>query len=115
MIDLQTISEKLNECMLRIADLEEEVETLKKRSPRKHSFEKSPYFNYEVFYNHLRKKGWGMSKIQDAYNSASNYSKANGAKYLDWMQAVLNWDKRNSKSSINSNQLSKFDKINNNV
>lgn len=91
--------------------LKEEVLLLKKKqTTRKHSFEKSEWYQYEKFTEHLVGKGWHNEQIKYYYQSAENYSKANGAKYADWMQAILNWQARDLKKS-NPGQQSKFERI----
>lgn len=67
-----------------------------------------------MFETFLLSKNWHSADIEYYYNSALAYSKANGAKYADWMQAVMNWRNRDIKK-YSPQQQSKFDKINRNV
>ena len=68
---------------------------------KKHSFEKSPYYDYEKFKKEL--PDWNESKIKKYYDSAVNYSGANGGKYLNWVLAVKNWERKDSKETSNIN------------
>jgi len=61
----------------------------------KHFFSKSPFFKKETFSKELRTKNWSSEKIDHYYLSAREYSEANGAKYLDWIKAVMAWDRKN--------------------
>ncbi len=58
----------------------------------KHSFENSPYFNFNKFKYALPK--WTRQKIQLYYDKAVGYSEANGGKYLNWISAVKNWERK---------------------
>lgn len=40
---------------------------------------------------------WGEEKCRDYFNRAVGYSKANGGRYLDWRQAVQNWERTDAK------------------
>jgi hypothetical protein len=63
-------------------------------APRKHAFEKSPYFPFEKFREALPE--WTEEKCREYFERAEGYSKANGGRYLDWRQAVMNWDRKDS-------------------
>lgn len=108
------LQEQIDILVIRVSELEHKLAELTKKSVRKHSFEKSEWYQYDKFTEHLVGKGWNDDQIKYYYQSAENYSKANGAKYADWMQAILNWQARDLKKS-NPKQQSKFDKINRNV
>lgn len=60
---------------------------------RKHSFEQSPFFEYVKFKDAL--KDWPEEKVRHYYEQAKGYSGANGGKYLNWILAVQNWDRKN--------------------
>ena len=95
-----------------IDDIKDELIKLKSKSPRKHSFEKSEWFDADKFFIYLLGKGWRESEINHYYESAKRYSSANGAKYLNWIEAVQNWKAKDDKKATTQGQ-SKFDKINN--
>ena len=63
----------------------------------KHSFSSSPYYDFEVFKEILSKNGWNIEKIKNYYDRAEGYSEANGGKYLDWIKAVQNWERKSDK------------------
>lgn len=69
---------------------------------RKHSFEKSPFFDKKIFREKF--KDWPEQKVWDFYERALGYSKANGGKYLDWIMAIRNWDKKDKTNGYRSNQ-----------
>ncbi len=62
-----------------------------KKGHGKHSFEASPFFDFERFRSQFPK--WGLTKITLYYDKAVGYSGANGGKYLDWVRAVKNWER----------------------
>jgi hypothetical protein len=82
---------------------------------RKHSLENSPYFPFENFKDAIKKSPasnwWCDEKIKDYYNRALGYSKANGGKYMDWLQAVQNWERKDNGTGKNgfSNSFRKGD------
>ena len=65
-----------------------------KKPKTKHSFEKSPFYDYKEF--RVALSDWPEEKVKWYYESAKNYSGANGAKYLNWVLAVRNWDRKNN-------------------
>jgi len=73
----------------------------KDKIKKKHSFENSPYYDYEKFKKELPE--WSDSKIKKYYDSAVNYSGANGGKYLNWVLAVKNWERKDLKETSNIN------------
>jgi len=64
---------------------------------KQHSFSSSPYYDFEVFKEPLLKNGWNIEKIKNYYDRAEGYSEANGGKYLDWIKAVQNWERKSDK------------------
>lgn len=60
---------------------------------RKHSFEESPYIDYDRFRAALPQ--WPDEKVRYWYERAIGYSRANGGKYLNWILAVQNWERMN--------------------
>ena len=103
--DLQTTLES------KIKDLQNEIVILKQRGAKKHSFENSPYYEYDIFRNTLFLKGWDDTTIQHYYKEAKGYSEANGGKYLNWITAVENWHRRDITKKLPIKE-SKFNKIN---
>jgi len=82
-----------------------------KKSSRKHSFEDSPYFNFNKFKYALPK--WSRQKAQVYYDKAIGYSEANGGKYLNWISAVKNWERSDKEkagpvSGVNTSSQSKL-------
>ena len=61
-------------------------------SRRKHAFQKSPFYPYEKFRAAL--SDWPEEKTQFYFDAATGYSDANGGRYLNWVRAVQNWDKK---------------------
>jgi len=76
--------------------IEKDIPVIEKKQ-RKHSFEKSPYFDYEKF--KLKLCDWSDVKIKKYYDAAKYYSVANGGRYLDWIAAVKNWERKEKKES----------------
>jgi hypothetical protein len=67
------------------------------KKKRKHSFEKSPYFDFEKFREAF--PTWPEPKARKYWESALGYSKANGGRYLDWAMAVANWARKDEQKS----------------
>ena len=57
-----------------------------------HLFADSEYFNFEKFT--LKLSDWSNEKCKFYYDAAIGYSESKGAKYLDWIAAVKNWDRK---------------------
>lgn len=83
-----------------------QLETLKRlskrKSARKHPFNESPYYDFEVF--RAAFKEWSEILCREYYDKALGYSQANGGKYLDWKRAIQNWS-RNDHRCKTSNKL----------
>ena len=77
----------------------------------KHPFSKSPYYDFNLFKEPLLKKGWSIEKIKLYYEKAEGYSKANGGRYLDWLAAVQNWERAETKKQTPTKPLIVSDKI----
>jgi hypothetical protein len=60
--------------------------------PHKHSFRKSPFYPFENFRAAL--PDWSEMKCRHYFEQAEGYSEANGATYVNWVQAVKNWDRK---------------------
>ena len=73
---------------------------------RKHSFEKSPFFEFEAFKQAL--KDWPEEKCRDYHERAKLYSGANGGKYLNWVMAVQNWERSDSEKKTKSEKKEYF-------
>jgi hypothetical protein len=58
------------------------------------TFDKSEYFNFEKFRQALPE--WSEEKCKHYYDSALNYSESKGAKYINWISAIKNWDRKES-------------------
>lgn len=71
------------------------VKKVKKES--KISFSDSEFFDFEKFKAALPE--WSEQKCQHWWSKADGYSKANGGKYLDWIQAVKNWERSDVEKS----------------
>jgi hypothetical protein len=57
-----------------------------------HLFADSEYFNIEKFC--LKLPDWSTDKCKFYHEAAIGYSESKGAKYLDWIAAVKNWDRK---------------------
>jgi len=57
-----------------------------------HLFSDSEYFEYEKFC--LKLPDWPNDKCKFYHEAAIGYSESKGAKYLDWIAAVKNWDRK---------------------
>jgi hypothetical protein len=68
--------------------ISKEIDTNKKN---KHSFEKSPIFDKKEFAKAFPE--WSKDKLLNYYESALLYSQSKGAKYLNWVSAIKNWDR----------------------
>lgn len=73
---------------------------------KKHSFKKSPFYDFELFKTKF--PDWDILKIKDYYQRAEGYSTANGAKYLDWISAIRNWERNNKDKKQQNNQNLSF-------
>lgn len=62
-----------------------------KKREQKHAFEDSPFFDFQAFCSALPK--WSEGKCKHWHQKAAGYSTANGGRYLNWAQAVTNWDR----------------------
>jgi hypothetical protein len=60
--------------------------------PHKHAFRKSPFYPFENFRAAL--PDWSEMKCRHYFEQAEGYSEANGATYVNWVQAVKNWDRK---------------------
>ena len=78
---------------------------------KKHPFSNSPYYDFNVFKEPLLKKGWSIEKIKVYYEKAEGYSKANGGRYLDWLAAIQNWERSETKTQTPTKPLIVMDKI----
>lgn len=108
----QTLDERVRALEILTDELKEEISKLKaKGTERKHKFEKSPYYDKNVFYNKAISEGWSESEIKKYYQDAEAYSKANGARYLNWFVAVSNWRRRDIEKQTPIKTQSKLDKI----
>lgn len=67
------------------------------KKKKKHSFEDSPFFDYNQFKIEL--KDWDEVKIKKYYDAAVSYSGANGGKYLNWILAVKSWERKDSEKT----------------
>lgn len=67
------------------------------RPKRKHGFEKSPFFDFQVFREQFPE--WDEQKCRIWHEKASAYSEANGGRYLNWAAAVRNWERMDRERS----------------
>lgn len=68
----------------------------------KTSFENSKWFDKAIFFNDCP-KDWSEETKENWYLQALSYSKANGGKYIDWIAAIVNWNRK--KPFKNNNNL----------
>jgi hypothetical protein len=64
---------------------------------KKHSFPDSPFFKKEIFKKEL--PDWSNQMLSYYYQAACDYSEANGGKYLNWIVAVKNWERKDRRES----------------
>ena len=67
------------------------------RREKKHSFEDSPFYDYNKFKTELTE--WDEVKIKKYYDAAISYSGANGGKYLNWILAVKTWERKDAEKT----------------
>lgn len=67
----------------------------KENKNKKTLFKNSIYFDKNFFKIELEKKNWPIEKIKYYYHAAMDYSESKGAKYINWISTVCNWDRRN--------------------
>ena len=66
-----------------------------------HLFADSEYFDYEKFC--LKLPDWSNDKCKFYHDAAIGYSESKGAKYLDWIAAVKNWDRKQPYTKTKNN------------
>lgn len=71
----------------------------KEPGSKKHPFENSQFFPFEKFRSAL--PDWSEDKCRHWFGRAEGYSKANGGRYLDWRQAVMNWERDKPFKEVN--------------
>jgi hypothetical protein len=79
-------------------ETEGEKETEKEKEERHRRaclFQNSDYFDFDKFKAALPE--WDESTCREYWQSASDYSAAKGAKYIDWIAAVRNWHRKHSR------------------
>jgi predicted transcriptional regulator len=88
------------------------IEELKKgrKKERKnilHSFENSPFYDFEKFKTALDCE-WSDYEISDYYQRAIDYSETKGGKFLDWIKAVKVWKRRDKSKKTNIQERISF-------
>jgi hypothetical protein len=66
-----------------------------------HLFADSEYFDFEKFC--LKLPDWSNDKCKFYHDAAIGYSESKGAKYLDWIAAVKNWDRKQPYTKTKNN------------
>jgi hypothetical protein len=84
---------KLNEIKVNEIKLNNKNINLIDKKSKLISFEKSDIFDYDIFKTKFN--DWSPDKIKHYYESALAYSESKGAKYLNWVSAIKNWDRKN--------------------